>query len=538
MKKNHIRSYFNYSGKSMRDIAAVSAMSVLLIAAAGCKSTEEEDFYPAEEGALTLRVSQTNVTLSAYGTAEEISVESNSRWQLSIPEADNNSWLKWEYSSEPAGTANGSFRIYAEENMTREARHAEIMIAGPTKSETINVTQKGMEVYVTPTEMNAQATGGEVSFSIRSTSPWILQCDEKWVSIPEDSMSGEGSGEAEEVTVTLESNMLSSIERTANIFVKSPTNAFDEITVKITQLSNVEPIIYVDKTAITLSAEGENGSFSLKSFVPWTLSCADSWLTVDKKSGEGTATLERIIFTASSNMASNEVRTGHIVISSPTKQFEDITIRVEQTGNTLPMAYITPTNINAKAEGGEMTLSVRCFLPWRLVCLESWVKIDKTSGSGDGETETIKLTLDSNMASHTPRSATIFLESPEQRFTTQTVSLTQAASSIPVVENLVIGDTGKTTALITCDYYSESKVTEKGIYISTDSDFASGYVRKLADEGEEAGKIVVNAKGLSEDTQYYVKAYVNTEYTQSESAVRSFRTLGKRPDNDDNPTPQ
>lgn len=414
-------------------------IAALAIIGVSCASKEEELFYPADENKLSLRVSPTNVTLPAFEATQELSVESNSRWTIKDP--DDNSWLRLRFTSEPAGTASGTFEISVDNNLSRESRHATVIVTGSSKEEIVNVTQTGMVVYVTPTEMSVPAEGGDVSFSVRSSSPWVIEFDEKWLSL--DRTEGTGTGDAEEVTATVGSNMIGSKDRTANLFIKSPNSQFDEIKVVITQLSN-----------------------------------------------------------------------------------------------SLPIAYVTPTTLSAKAEGENLSIAIRCFLPWQIRCLEPWVHINKTSGEGTGESETIGISVESNMTSTTSRTATIFVESPNSQFDAMSVKIEQRASSIPILQTPVLIERGKTTASISCEYFSESPIVEKGIYLSTNSDLNEGNSRMVLDIGYNVGKIFVTLNGLEQDNEYYVRAFVATANKRILTPPINFRTLGRRPDSGDNPTPQ
>lgn len=141
------------------------------------------------------------------------------------------------------------------------------------------------------------------------------------------------------------------------------------------------------------------------------------------------------------------------------------------------------------------------------------------------------------MTSSTGRTATLFIESTDGQFNAVSVSISQGASSVPVLSKPIVAERGKTSAIITGEYYSESAVVEKGLYLSNNSDLTETNSRKVLDSGDEAGKIRVVLSGLNSDTQYYIRTFVKTEHALILSEPIGFKTLGTRPNPDDNPTP-
>ncbi len=410
---------------------------LMLVCTSGCKSTEEEEYYPESEGNLSLRVSQTTVMLPAFDASELIEVESNSKWTVSDP--DDNSWLKFSFESEERGVGNGVFKIIAENNTSKEVRQATVEVAGPTKIERINVTQVAGDMYVTPTQLSFSAEGGQQTFTVICT-------------------------------------------------------------------------------------------------VPWTLKCYDDWLSLDRTSGSGTGEEEKINVTATSNTHSSEIRTGRILLESSQGNME---ISISQLSNSLPLVYVTPTSLTIGSQGGNTQLTMRAFYPWKITCLESWVSIDKLQGGGEGEIEVINLKVDENTMTN-QRTASLFIESPSSQFTPITVTITQGGSNDIIIQTPQVTNITTEGASISCNYFTDMNIVEKGIRLSTDSNFAYDNIITIFDTNEINGKISVDATALTPNTKYYVKGYILTSDSGLiESNAVEFTTLKlNRPEAGDNPTPQ
>ena len=165
----------------MRHIYPIIAAAAVALAA-GCTNEEENEYYPAAPGSLTLRVSTTNVLLPATDASAEVSVESNSRWTVS--DTGDNSWITITYTSEPAGTANGTFTITAANNLTQSTRTTTLLVTSAEKSERITVTQSATSLAVDPSVFATfPAEGGTETLHVLSSTRWTVTTVADWISL-------------------------------------------------------------------------------------------------------------------------------------------------------------------------------------------------------------------------------------------------------------------------------------------------------------------------------------------------------------------
>lgn len=131
-----------------------------------------------------------------------------------------------------------------------------------------------------------------------------------------------------------------------------------------------------------MAAEGATVEVALKSNGDWTLDCAEEWLAVSPKSGNGDATITLV---AAPN-TTDETRSAEITATT-----KDNTASMKVTQAAVEY-YIsaTPEAITCPSEGGEFTVEVSSNIEWTVVT-PHWITSSVASGANDA---TFTLTIE------------------------------------------------------------------------------------------------------------------------------------------------
>ena len=259
-----------------------------------------------QEKTPTLSVSPTSVTLNSDGKATaSVSATEGLSWNV----ADVPSWLS---VSPLTGTGNATLSLTAkEDNPSAEARSTTITLS--TSSSTLRcqlvVTQPGVQLQlnVSPTTVDFTAAGGTQTLTITSNTTWsILNNASFWLKCNNTTGKVEGEGNA---TITLTATENTTVNENSGELVISGAGKI--ISVQVSQ-AGVVPALSVDQTNVLFVANGESKTIKITSNTSWTIeSNVSQWLTCDKTSGSGDAT---IMLTAAKNNSSI-AREGKLTIS-------------------------------------------------------------------------------------------------------------------------------------------------------------------------------------------------------------------------------
>ena len=259
-----------------------------------------------QEKTPTLSVSPTSVTLNSDGKATaSVSATEGLSWNV----ADVPSWLS---VSPLTGTGNATLSLTAkEDNPSAEARSVTISLSTSTSTLKCQlvVTQPGVQLQlnVSPTTVDFTAAGGTRTLTITSNTTWsILNNASFWLKCNNTTGKVEGEGNA---TITLTATENTTVNENNGELVISGAGKI--ISVQVSQ-AGVVPALSVDQTNVLFVANGESKTIKITSNTSWTIeSNVSQWLTCDKTSGSGDAT---IMLTAAKN-SSSITREGKLTIS-------------------------------------------------------------------------------------------------------------------------------------------------------------------------------------------------------------------------------
>ncbi len=261
----------------------------------------------------SLSVSPTTVTLSDQGEATAyVTASTDLSWTL----ADVPSWLS---VSPKSGTGNATLSLTASaENPSTEPRTAVITVSSSSLNAQFTVTQPGVHLSVGSTSVSFTASGGTQSLTVTSNTSWSIQNNaSSWLRC--NTATGKGNA-----TITLSANENTSISENSGELIIS--GAEKNITVQVSQ-AGATPTLSVDQTNLSFVANGESKTVSITSNMSWEIESNVSWITCDKTSGTGDATIR---LTAAKN-TSAAVRNGKLTISGGGKV---LTIDVSQAVDT------------------------------------------------------------------------------------------------------------------------------------------------------------------------------------------------------------
>ena len=249
-----------------------------------------------QDKTLSLSISPTTVTLSDQGEATAyVTASTDLSWTL----ADVPSWLS---VSPKSGTGNATLTLTASaENPSTESRSATITVTSSSLNAQFTVTQPGVQLSVGSTLVSFTAAGGTQTLVITSNTSWSIQNNaSSWLRC--NTTTGKGNA-----TISLTANENTSISENSGELIIS--GAGKNITVQVSQ-AGATPTLSVDQTTLSFVANGESKTVSITSNTSWEIESNVSWLTCDKTTGTGNATIR---LTAAKNTTTN-VRNGKLTI--------------------------------------------------------------------------------------------------------------------------------------------------------------------------------------------------------------------------------
>ena len=214
-----------------------------------------------------LSLSDLAANFEASGSLEKsISVTSNVDWTVSCPDA-------WVTVSPNSGTGNGTFKISVTANEKFEARSSTVTVKAGDKTASVRVSQLSLtpSILVSPTTLEVDADGGNVSVEVTSNSPWTVTVPEDCGWIAAEPASGEGSAQ---VTLTVAASDVREARSAAIKFQETVGNTEMTVTVNQAAVPLGHKADSLALVAIYDLADGANWKDSRK----WTLTePIDTW---------------------------------------------------------------------------------------------------------------------------------------------------------------------------------------------------------------------------------------------------------------------
>jgi hypothetical protein len=296
--------------------------------------------------------------------------------------------VEWIKLSSKSGTSGATVGVDVNENSSAdESRLGVFYVEGDVSDfdykAAVSVTQGVATPYLSPdkSELNITGATGNYEVAVSSNFSWTASCSDSWLTV----MKSENG-----VVISVSSNETTSY-RTATIsFFHNLAVVSEQITVRQAPAS-----VTASTESITFNNTASSVELKINSEAAWTAYSNDSWIEISPSTGSaGSSTLK---ISASENTSISE-RTGYVIITVGNDQ--RIQIPVKQKGIYIE---VDKSILSFDASGGDQTITISSNTSWIITDCPSWVKLSKTSGSGNA---TVTITVSDNPNAST-RNATI-----------------------------------------------------------------------------------------------------------------------------------
>lgn len=466
-----------------RLIASLFALPLILALAMSCDRNEIE-----EEESVVIEGLQDAIDFAAVPTGDvTFSITSNVSWSISQKDLD---WVSITPSRGLGRNETAVVTISPDVNNDFEARQGTFTLNAGTVSRTVTLSQAAADVEPV---FNVDGTEGDTfyvealdieggSFNVSSNRDWTADVNGvSWATVTP--LKGEKNRSA----------TISVIPKTVNDDeVREGTISFDygAAAPKVIKLvhKKFQPEITISVAEMTAIKTGRIADpvVVVTSNAPWTATCSEEWLTVDKTEGELGDT--EVTVSAGVNNT-GEDRTATVTFAN-----KSVTAVLTVTqGNEFVQASVERISTSdAKA-----TFDVSANVDWTVTSSESWATVDPAEGSGNG---TVTVTFAPLTPGVPSRTAEITLAAKSIEGLSSVVTVEQKE---PLKLNFI--DLYETPVLFNCSQYPWNTINNPGFATAgqtgTESKIPTG--QTLFGTGEGTG----SARSYShyENTDVYMK---------------------------------
>lgn len=378
-----------------------------------------------------------------------------------------------------------------------------------------------------PEAVTFAATDTQRTLDITADCHWDATLADAWTGLTVSPLSGDAG---QTLTVTTPANTTRQ-NRTATLTINSKGGITKTVTISQT-LGDVQLIVEGGENGVLSFTEtGGQQEFTITCNTQWTITGTADWLALSATKGTGSREVTAIV----SEIQTDQDRSTTLTVSAE-EGVRTALVVVKQMGKVISLD-VTPTTLTFAALGGNADMTVTCNADWTCSASDDWLSLSTAAGTTPGGTVTA--TCGANTQPQ-PRTAIITFRSGT-KVEPITVTLTQAAGTIPTVTTPVADLTSitKYTATVSFAYESAFPVTEYGIWYGTSPDpVANGICLSFTGSNQLQGSATVDLSGLASHTLYYIRAYArSTVGTAYSPAIATVTTLGDIPGQDDNPMP-
>lgn len=224
------------------------------------------------------------------------------------------------------------------------------------------------ELSVSPIAVNFEAAASENTVSVTCNDAWTASTSADWISLSPASGNGNGT-----IKISVKANEAFS-DRNADVTVKAGDKS---ATIKVGQIS-LAPSLIVDLEKIDAEAGGGEFELTITSNTDWTVAVPENdWVTLDKTSGKGSGKVKVTV----KPTTLLEPRTLDLKVNAMNLSH---TVKVNQAA-LVPALSVNPEKVETGAAATSCEVVVESNVAWKVEIPEdaSWIKADKTSGTGD-----------------------------------------------------------------------------------------------------------------------------------------------------------
>ena len=340
-----------------------SLLSVALLSVS-CQKTEET-------------VIKIDLTVTGEGTfdftsekgSETFDVTSNVPWEIKV--TSEGDWLSVDPMSGDGGKASETVTIYVKANDTGDPREGSIVITPldgdkpEANIKTLTVKQtSSVSLVLDPADKLEEfgSSEGEKTFTVTANVPWSVSEDglPEWVTVKP--MSGAGTGEAEQVTVSVAQNTTGKqLTGTITVVADGEQAGAEDVvkTIAVSQKASVSLVLSTETLEFT--HEETPLTFTVTSNAPWTVTFentdgAEVIRTVSPETGEASEQPTTVTVTPWANTTDAE-RNATITVTASLEGEEPVvkTIQVTQTPTSDTPLYFN--NFDKTAVSSDTELS-------------------------------------------------------------------------------------------------------------------------------------------------------------------------------------
>ena len=347
-------------------------MAVVSIALAGCKDTNQPS---------GLHVDPELITCPAAGGDYTISVSSpNGAWSASSSE----SWIRVSPESGEKGSAEMRIKISANKEAA-ESQGKVTFVCGEEKVE-LPISRAAKDApylrIVSELSYNTPKEGGSYTVQVESNIKWSASSNASWAKV-----SKGVSVNNDNITITVSPATMPE-ETNATITIKPYGEGEEagEHTVVITRGSTDATSLTVDPVEIKAPENGGNYTINVSSNAQWRVykTWDMDWVTfLGSTEGNESGSFSISIEAATSTDALSGVITIEEVRSDnyPAVQVQ---VAIAREGKAAASLSVTPTTINAPAEGGTFPVEIESNYPWTASLVGTKIfSVSTTSGDGN-----------------------------------------------------------------------------------------------------------------------------------------------------------
>ena len=328
---------------------------------------------------MAIELDPTSLEFANTGETKTVSVSTEDAWTA---EAAAN----WVSLSLTEGQGDAQVSVTVGENPAYEDRQTTVMFTSASGFQAMLVVKQEASVDphfldVTPLAFHFPKEGGQGEITIGCDTDWQIDMSCEWLTLSQTSGTGNAT-----VVLTATANPIAE-PRTAGFVIKSGNLSHD---FSVSQVAGDQPVeVSFNVDTLFIPASGGMQHLELTSNTAWELE-ASNWITLLTGPGQGDATIDMAI----SANASTEGRIGYL--SAKHLGVVLATVVVVQEGKVYELE-VNPTEFEARAEGGEYTITVSSNQSWSLNVGANWLHCEPMSGFGN---KTVTVTVDPSMSLH------------------------------------------------------------------------------------------------------------------------------------------
>ena len=351
-------------------------MLLLPILFVGCKKNNVQNEEPE---AVKLAVEPNSIISPSAGADYTLTLTAPEAWTATCAD----SWVKVNPTSGNAGTVEISVKIAADKSST-EATSKIVFKSG---DQTVEVPVKRLAkdparlIIASETDIQTPKDGGTYAIKVESNIKWQIASNASWAKI--DGQATKRDNAIISVTV----DPATAPEETVATLTISPLegSGVEKQTVTITRSASDATSMTIDKNQIDAPADGGSYSITVNTTAKWkaTKSWDADWITLsnNEKTGNGSFSIKVDPATSSNDLSA--VITVEEVRSDDYKPVQ-LNVLVTRKGKANAELSVEPTSINAPAEGGDFTITIKSNYAWTTSLIGTKIfSVSITKGDGD-----------------------------------------------------------------------------------------------------------------------------------------------------------